>query len=104
MPQVHNLSSKERTFGLMGELEQSLIPSFEHTSPGCRCLSAQPRRNELGLTVPQIRSSPHSVESIFERKTLIASLPDEFAHDFKVFGIPCFEPFGIVENKKLIFG
>jgi hypothetical protein len=44
------------------------------------------------------------VESIFERKALIASLPDEFAHDLKVFGIPCFEPFGIVEDKKLIFG
>jgi hypothetical protein len=88
----------------MGELEKIFIPSLEYTLPECGCLRAQPRSSELGPAEPLLRSSPHSVKSIFERKTLIASLPDEFAHDFKVFSIPCFEPFGIVENKKLIFG
>jgi hypothetical protein len=43
------------------------------------------------------------MESLFEGKALIASLLDEFTHDIKGCGIACFEPFRVMQDKKLIF-
>jgi hypothetical protein len=102
--QVHNWSGiKERTFRLLGKLEQSFIPCLKYTPPGYRCLCTQPRSSKLGLTAPPIRSSPHGVESIFEREVLLASLHDEFTHHIESFGIPWFEPFRVVEHEEWIF-
>jgi len=82
----------------MGELKQILVPSLKYTTPGSRYLGTQPKSRELRLTTPTIRSSPHGVESIFEGKSLLSSLLDEFLHDTKGFGIPWFESHGVVEH------
>jgi hypothetical protein len=54
--------------------------------------------------VPTREPLPYGVESIFEGKMLIASLQDKITHDIEGIGIPRFEAFRIVQNKKWIIG
>lgn len=48
--------------------------------------------------------SPHSVESFVEQDVLVGSLLDELTHGIEGFGVPWFEPFGVMENEEFIFG
>jgi hypothetical protein len=51
-----------------------------------------------------IGCSPHGMESFVKWDTLARPLLDESTHCIKRFGVPWFEPFGVMENEGFIFG
>jgi hypothetical protein len=55
------------------------------------------------MAMPLKDSSPYYVESIFDGEALVASPIDEFTCDIKGFVVPWFEPFTVMQDKRLIF-
>ena len=92
----------QRTFGLTSELKQLLILYLKYPPSRSRCLRTQPSGSELDPMTPPERSSPYSVELIFEGEAFLAPLLYEVTHDIKGSGIPRFETFRIVQNEKWI--